>query len=777
MSSPSGSARALFTIVFVAAVAAVGMRELEPPDALPANAPADQFSGLRALEHLRAFARQPHPFGSAAQDAVQQYIVRQLTDLGVDTRVESLPVTRDARGGYPLAAGITHNIIARMPGSAPTKPLLLMGHSDSVPGGPGAADDGEGVAVLLETARALRTGPQLRNDLIFLFTDGEEPGLLGAKSFVDAHAAPAGLALNFEARGTSGPGMMFETSKGNGWMVRQLAAAAPYPVANSLSYEVYQLLPNDTDLTVFKQAGIPCMDFAFIGGVTNYHTRVDDVEHIDPRSLQHQGSYALSLARRFGNLDLGDVRAPDVTYFNVPALGVVTYPVAWSRPLAGIALVLFGVALGYGLMRRRVRVAGLLIGFAALSIMLVASAAAAVGLWKLVLAWHPAFHQMLQGDPYHAWIYRIAFTALAIALFAAIYQWLRRRLAVVDLWAAALLLWLLLAGVTSVTMPGASYVFTCPLLFAIAGFGFLLARGGKAESWSATAILCACAVPAVIMTAPLINQLFVAMTMTTAAAPAIFTALLLALLIPLVEFAGAPRRWWLATAAGSMCVLCLIAAAPLAGFDGEHPKPDSLYFGLDAATHQAYWLSGDRQPDPWTLPALGDHPSRIHSTQFMPFLKWPMLVHAAPVAALAPPVLEVIEDSRDQDMRTLHLRIGSPRHANVIFVYGDPEAQVMAAEVNGKSIGPDIREPDNKVGLKLLDLIRFNQWSFEYFGPPPEGFELRMKVKSNRDTLHMVLIDQSYGLDGVNAPQRPADTMPLPWMTDSVYVRQPFTLY
>jgi hypothetical protein len=776
MSQTSQSARTALTIVVIAAATALGMRQLRPPDALPADAPADEFSGERALGLLRAFTRAPHPFGSPAQEGVRQYIVQQLTALRVDTQVESLPVTRDARGGYPLAAGITHDVIARIPGSSPTLPLVLLGHADSVPGGPGAADDGEGVAVLLETVRALRSGPPLRNDLIFLFTDGEEAGLLGAKSFVNAHAASAGLALNFESRGSSGPAMMFETSRGNGWMVRHLAAAAPYPVANSLSYEVYQLLPNDTDLTVFKQAGIPSMDFAFIGDITNYHTRIDDVAHIDPRSLQHQGSYALSLARHFGNLDLRHVTAPDVTYFNFPALGVAVYPVAWTLPLASIAAVFLAAAVAFGLARRRISAGGMLIGFVALLFILIAAASAAMGLWKLVLAWHPAFRQMLQGDPYHSWIYRIASTALAVALFAALFEWMRRRLAMINLWAGALLLWLVLAIVTAISLPGASYVFTWPLLFAIAGFAFWIARAGEAESWGAAVVLWACAAPAIVMTAPLIDQLFVAMTMAVAAAPAFFTALLLALIVPLVDMACAPRRNWLPLTAVSLCVAFLIAGAPLAGFDAAHPKPDSLFYGLDADSNTASWFTGDFAPDPWMARAIGVHPAKVRSTPFIPFLKWPMFTNAAAVAPLPPPTLDLVEDSDAGGERTLRLRIASPRHADDIFVYGDPSVPVLAAEVNGKSVGPDIRVPDNKPGLKMLDLIRFDRWSFEYFAPPPAGFELRLRVKARATPLTMVLIDQSYSLDGSDAPRRPANTMPLPWMTDSVFVRRSFTL-
>src|SRR4030095_8333053 len=102
-----------------------------------------------------------------------------------------------------------------------------------------------------------------------------------------------GLVLNFEARGNSGPSLMFETSTGNGWLMEQFAKAAPYPVATSLSYEIYKLLPNDTDFTIFKDAGFSGFNFSYIDGYAYYHSAIDSVETIDERSLQHHGSYML----------------------------------------------------------------------------------------------------------------------------------------------------------------------------------------------------------------------------------------------------------------------------------------------------------------------------------------------------------------------------------------------------------------------------------------------------------------------------------------------------
>jgi Zn-dependent M28 family amino/carboxypeptidase len=132
-------------------------------------------------------------------------------------------------------------VVARLAGTGSGKALLLMAHYDSRGTAPGASDDGYGVASLLETARALTTSPPLTSDIIFLFTDGEEDGLLGAQAFVSSHrwAAHVGVVLNFEARGNAGPVLMFQTSDDNGALVRQLARAAPHPVASSLSQAVY----------------------------------------------------------------------------------------------------------------------------------------------------------------------------------------------------------------------------------------------------------------------------------------------------------------------------------------------------------------------------------------------------------------------------------------------------------------------------------------------------------------------------------------------------------
>jgi hypothetical protein len=347
---------------------AISLVPLPRPNPIPAIAAPQDFSAARALERIRAIAQKPHPPGSAEHQRVRDYLIAELTKLGAAPELETgfASITLGKFHGE----GNVENIVARLPGSSNTRPVMLAAHYDSVTRGPGASDDGNGVAVLLETLRALRAGPPLRNDVIFLITDGEEKGLLGAQVFMRDHpwrgesgvtqpgvtqpgvtqpdvTQPA-VTLNFEARGTAGNAFMFETSAGNEWLIRNLQAAVPRADAMSVAYEIYRRMPNNTDLTIFKRGGLAGMNFAYIGRPELYHTGQDDVAHLDPRSLQEQGRYALSLARRFGNEDLNRKYSGDAVYFPTPFTSLIVYPASWVKPIAWLAAAGLAAALAVG---------------------------------------------------------------------------------------------------------------------------------------------------------------------------------------------------------------------------------------------------------------------------------------------------------------------------------------------------------------------------------------------------------------------------------------------
>src|SRR5262249_40256382 len=154
------------------AVSTVALVLQRPPQALPADAPPGVFSAARALRHVAAIARDPHPLGSAAEEPVRGYVLTELTALGLQPEIQQ---PRDAGPPGPEAGSTrsrpaVRNLVARWRGSGPPakKALLLSAHYDSVPRGPGAGDDASGVAAILETLRALQAGPPLEHDLIIL---------------------------------------------------------------------------------------------------------------------------------------------------------------------------------------------------------------------------------------------------------------------------------------------------------------------------------------------------------------------------------------------------------------------------------------------------------------------------------------------------------------------------------------------------------------------------------------------------------------------------------
>src|SRR5919201_550953 len=336
--------RGFITAVALVLICAAGVRyATHVPAVVPASAPATQFSAERAMRHVRAIAQRPRPMGSEDAHTVGAYVLQTLISLGTASSIQEATSV----GSRHAVAGRVHNIVGRIQGLSPDAPVvLLVAHYDGVAAGPAAGDDGSGSAVLLETMRALTSGPPLRHNVVALFTDGEEAGLLGAAAFVRAREMPIGVMLNFEARGTSGPSLMFETGPGNLDVVRVLRRVARTNArATSLSTTVYRKLPNDTDLSEFALLGVPAMNFAFIGGVNRYHTTEDDVAHLDPRSVQAHGNQALALARAFANGPMPRPRTSDAVFFDLPLIGLVLYAQIWALLLALVALALVIIAI------------------------------------------------------------------------------------------------------------------------------------------------------------------------------------------------------------------------------------------------------------------------------------------------------------------------------------------------------------------------------------------------------------------------------------------------
>jgi hypothetical protein len=448
-----GAVAPLVAAALVATWALVVGRTL-PPEPLPIDAPATAFSATRAARHVEAIAIEPHPTGSAANRRVREYVAAELARLGIPA--EERP------------DGDLVNLVARIPGQVSTDAVLLTAHYDSTAQSPGATDDASGVAALLETARALRASVPARNTVMFLFTDHEEGGTLGASAFIarDPWAADVRVVVGLDAGGTTGPGVLSATSPDAGWLVRQWLASDPDVVGSSA---VNALASSNTDFgRAFEPAGFPGYAFDLYWDIRD--AAEETPANLDRASLQHQGGHALSLARRFAAMEPLEVaREPDLVFFNVLRLFTVSYPSAWATPLAiGIAGLLVLLLAG-AMARRRVSVRGLALGAV---VSLVGVGLAPLPLLLLTLLVGP-FEPRVTAD----WGYRLldqpavmaVIATVSLALVVTWHRFVRRRrpTSLAELALGALLP--LAAGLlgSSIVLPGLSFAFAWPLLAAV----------------------------------------------------------------------------------------------------------------------------------------------------------------------------------------------------------------------------------------------------------------------------------------------------------------------
>ncbi len=313
------------------------------PEPSPASAPAGQFAAGRALPDIAVMARVPHPMGSAANAQVRDYLIGRMTGLGLSPRIQRGQgnFQRVSGGKVYIGGGDVENLVGLLPGRDPRLPALtLMAHYDSVPGSPGAADDITGVAAVLEVVRAIKVAGVPARDVMVVFTDGEEAGLLGAAVFFrdDPMARHVGFVMNLEARGGGGRATMFETGQDNGGAIDLYRRTATRPAANSLTVFLYKHLPNNTDYTVPKVKGIAGLNYAFIGRQFDYHSPSSTPAALDQGSVQHIGEQLLGTARALAFASALPARTPDLVYGQVIGDLTVAYP-AWGGwiLLAGIA--------------------------------------------------------------------------------------------------------------------------------------------------------------------------------------------------------------------------------------------------------------------------------------------------------------------------------------------------------------------------------------------------------------------------------------------------------
>jgi hypothetical protein len=502
-------------------VLCISLAPLFPWKVTPAEAPRDVFSGERAIAHLSSIARQAHPSGSPTQAQVRDYLVQQLTELGLEVEVQR-------------TWGV-ENVVARLQGTDPSGAILLQAHYDSY-GGPGAADNGAGVSALLEVMRALAAGSTPSNDIIALFDDSEEipDAFTGTKAFIHEHPwmADVGVAIGMD---TAVRGFIStdDTGEDNGWLVQALARAYPGGAWTSVSGG------GNYDTQPFRQAGIRVLELEDNYPFVEQHTENDVPAIVNPGSMQQLGEQALAVVRELGSLDLSDTSGEQETYMHVPLLGLAHYPQSWALPLAILAGVLVVIACGLCLWRRLATWRGL---FAALLATVLAAGLAAVGvnaLWQAapdLFGWE-TYHwrDWPEVIPPNGWWILILSNLAVFILTVVLYRLARHWSTRADYSLLGLLAFLAPTVLLAITEPRAAIIVTWPVLIGALSWIATVVLHHRGKEWAVDAGAMVAAIPSGLYILPLIVSVFMGDGTKSVASSAGVFAVLLAIILPVVD--------------------------------------------------------------------------------------------------------------------------------------------------------------------------------------------------------------------------------------------------
>lgn len=656
-----GASALLFALL--AAILGTLLVRMGGPTPLPENAPSTSFSAARALTFERAVLGGdiPHPVGTAAHDAVRDRLAAQFRSLGYDVTIQRTFACSAFVTCSPVA-----NVIARTPGDARPDALVLAAHYDSVPAGPGVSDDGVGVGVLLETARALRN-EHFRNPIVYLVTDAEEVALLGAEGFV---ADPqllrnSAAVINVEARGTSGTSFLFETSGHNAWLANIIAHALPRPATSSFYYDIYELLPNDTDLTVFKRAGLQGVGFGFIGRPVHYHSPLDNFANATLATVQHHGDHMLAMARALAGVDLRQSSSGNAVWFDVLSLFVIWWPQKFSLAVAIVAFVLLLVAAFY----LRTRPRSITIGVAGFFLSLIAAFVVGIAVnWLAGLRAHGAVWVAHPG----AMIAAAWLVGLLVAIVVA--QRLAAYAGVSGLFFGQALCWSAIAIALAIVLPGGSYLAIVPAM-ACAICALLRLHEGTA------AIVCASIT--VILVFPFGLALYDALGRPILPVIAVLIALAATTFAPFLAAVAALRRPLVASIAAAI-VACIAMALIVPAYETNSPRHINIEYVDDGVGPR--WQTDVMRPEIAKAAHFTEVPQKTYEWTVPPSRAY---LAAAPELAIPPAEVQVVRDVK-QNGRHLTLRIHSNRNApRIALIFHAPS--FAALRVNGITPPPVTR--------------------------------------------------------------------------------------
>lgn len=651
--------------------------------------------------HIKTMSEHPHYVGSPHHQYVADYVVDQLEALGLQVEIQQQLATSSKR----FVAANVKNIIAKLPATSPsstTTGLALMSHYDaSNTSSYGASDAAHGVAVIIESVKALiASNASFNNDVYVIITDGEEQGLLGAEAFVRYHpwARDIELTLNLEARGSGGVSYtLLETNEGNKGLIDAFSnAGVPYPAANSLMYSIYKMLPNDTDLTVFREQGdIKGFNFAFIDDHFDYHTAQDTYERLDTNTLNHQISYITSLLNHFSNIDLQTLDSQeDHVYFNLGNISMVNYPFSWVIPMLILSVLLLGLICWHGGKKGQLTFKHTAVAFIpALLAIALAYFIGSAG-WQLLVWIFPQFLDIPQGFTYSGHHVIATLILLTLSLGALIYQIFVKRFAHIDpvsWYFPVIVIWLLVNAGIAFYLAGAGF-FIITVFGALISLYLLSSSKIRANQLAIGAALSS--LPALVIITPQIPVFVIGLGLSNLLIGTVLSILMFMLLLPLIFVMKGIRSIQLFLLAGSL--ISFVGVVQNAEYAEDQKKPTSVNYVEDSETNDAYLFSFNRQLDEFTSQFFSQTDRNNQAlNSIYPVNRWRNPTYVTTATSLNVNAASYLaKRSLNQDGSTsITLTIMPKRELTKLEISTDKPLQITQATINGAAFDIERSRP------------------------------------------------------------------------------------
>lgn len=659
-----------------------------PP--LRATNQATEFDATRAKARLAVILgdQRAHPADTAADDKVRGHIVDALREMGLNPILRDQFACNELYKQRGVSCARVRNVIATL-GPPDGKAVLLNAHYDSTPVGPGAGDDGVGVATLLDIASLLKDRP-LKRPVILLFNEGEELGLVGARAFLaDPLSRNVDSIVNLEARGVRGPVNMFETSRPNAAPIGVFKAAVRNPVANSLSTDVYRLLPNYTDVNSFAERNWLTLNLAPIGNETRYHSAGDDLAALDPATLQHMGDQTLALAQSLAN-GAPKTGGGERLFMDIAGKTLVVLPLALGVALL-VILLLAAVVIA---LRRGQLVRGVAIAFGTIfaSGILAWIALAVIGAFRHGMFW--------RAEP--VWTHLATYACVLVAAVLLIVT-IGRQLTTSQLRASCWLVFLVVGALIGLIAPGGIVFFIFPPLLALGGI--LLSR------WWKSAEIVGALLAIAILYLTWGTMLGLLEELLNGGPMWIFAPLGALLILPLViegkVLLDAADARISVTVAAALAVAGGVAAAASPAYSADRQQRMAVQFVTDETKKQASWsILNDAALLPKAFDSVG-----IWRRGTLPFSDRPRWIAKAPPGAEPAPSAQLLGEVRNGSKRTITIRLIADGNERVGLIAPE-DAKISSAGVAGF--------------VRPIDEGRGGKYSFDCFGRSCDGVTLQL---------------------------------------------------